>query len=203
MSTKKIFLDFDDTLFFTKPAIFQYVEDTYGVTINQTKWHCGNSLPEIINAYAGEELVEVDSFWRNYARDFLMSVEKHQTVQPLPDMVEVINELSEIYELYIVTARQKVGIKVIDHLVTKHIDGCIKHIHCVWDTDGSTYKPTYKHEYVGQHLGEKIAFIDDHPQEVEKMSPVAPSFLFDPNGLHPDHLGEKFVSWKEIGNRFL
>ncbi len=200
----KYFFDFDDSLFYTKKAIFQYVNTTYGLSLDINKWHCGHSMVEVINNHAQKPLVSHDTFWEDYAKNFLTSYEWHEQVDPMPGMVEVIRELSRNNNLYIVTARQSASMPTIKFLVDRHIKGCIDGIHCVNKKEKGIYMPVQKTEYVARHVGNKIAFIDDNPREIYAMQSIIPSYLFDPNHLHSDITDvEKVFSWDEIGKKFL
>ncbi len=200
----KYFFDFDDSLFYTKKAIFDYVNTTYGLTLDINKWHCGNSMVEVINNHAQKTLVAHDTFWEDYAKNFLTSFEWHEEVTPMPGMVEVIRELSRNNKLYIVTARQTASMPTIKFLVDKHIKDCITGIHCVNGKKNGVYTPVHKTAYVARHGGNKVAFIDDNPREIYAMQKIVPSYLFDPHQLHNDITDmEKFFSWNEIGKKFL
>jgi hypothetical protein len=202
---KKIFItDFDDTLFFTRPSVFEYISKEYGVKLDDNKYYSGNLMFNIVSKFLQGEYLDYEKFWKAYARDFLCSIEYHKKVEPFPDMVHVLTELSKKYEIHISTARQEVSKPTVEYLINKYIPNIISNIHHVWKIENNVYKPYYKHEYIQDLHGEKVGFIDDNPGEIKSCMDIIPSFLFDPNGLHIDEKSYKRISsWMEIQETFL
>ena len=201
---KKFFLDFDQSLFFTKKSEFDFIKEEYGIELDINAEYGEYSILDTINRVARKEVESFNVFWKNHAEKYLTSISKHHNTLPMPGMVDVVKELALDNDIFVVTARQEIGKPVIKHLINEFIGDSIKDIHCVWRKNGKGFVPTYKKDYILSHDGNKIAFIDDSPKEVLEVSNIIPSYLFDPSELHTNLNNiERLSSWKEIGEKFL
>lgn len=202
----KLFFDLDQTMFDTNPSAEDYIMEKYGLNVDLNQHYKNLSTLDIINSQLdSNDKLDFNLFWRDYGDNFLNSIERHENVSPFIGMVDVIKELSKKNSLYIVTARQDIdNSKVIYYLLNKYIKNCITDIHCVWRLNKNKYIPFHKDEYIRTHSGNKIAFFDDHPKEVNSMQKIIPSYLFDPNKIHTKTNGiQKIFSWDQIGKKFL
>lgn len=118
--------------------------------------------------------------------------------------------MSEIYNLYIVTSRQKCGKTYIENIL-KHneILHCFKEIHCVWDWQDGRFVSEPKKVFVEKKIieGTAIGFIDDSIEEVRwfiNTKNMASPALFDPQKTYPkEGIGfEIFNNWKQIEKIF-
>lgn len=118
----------------------------------------------------------------------------------------VIPMLAEKYKLWTVTARQKSGLHVIEHLIEKHIPKCISGIHCVWEHKGKgAYHEISKREFIKNFPGNKLGFIDDSPSEILKVQDILPSYLFDPQGVNDgiSAIHYRLRGWADVARYFL
>jgi len=196
----KIFFDFDDTLFVTKHLITRYIHEQYDVVLPPDEYHCGNSLYEIVVSLRTDIKIDRETFWRSYAHDFLASTEWHKNIEPYPDMIETMQQLAKKYEIIIVTARQEISRPVVKQILDIYLPNTISHVHYVWKIINGIYVPYLKADFISDLSGEKVAFFDDNPGEIDACSSVIKTILFDPYYLHKGAITYTNVhSWKEIG----
>lgn len=203
-----LFFDLDETMFLTLEHMVNYINGRHG--INSTIYdHIGNndSLDEVIRKHDPNFNLSWGETYADVGINFHTSIEHHEDVLPMKDMPKVVKELSKKYRLVIVTARQKVGLDVINYLTHKHIPGCITYTHCVWEHigNGKFNKIMSKREFVKNISGEKAGFIDDSVHEIMKMKDILPCFLYDPTDHHKSvlHIPNRVTSWEQIRNTFL
>lgn len=202
MGRPRIFLDFDETLFNTKGAVFSYFKEKYGVKLDSNQWYCGNQFYETINQQI-ENKISADTFWRDFADEFLASVERHKQVEAMPQMIPVVKELAEKYDLYVVTARQEEGKKSMFYLFERDIKGCINFAHFAWARSRKEKEYFSKKDFIQSRWGENVCYMDDNPNEIEEVDPFLPSFLFDPKGFHKETPFKRIESWEEFANKIL
>jgi len=207
MKEGNIFLDFDNTKFNTNPMFRDYFNERYRIQ-SELKDYANNPDHQLVlRKYlpAGACPTEIE-YYQDIRDNLFSSIERHDTVHPVEGMAETILLLAERYKIWIVTAREKSSMPVIEHLINKHIPGSISGIHCVWDHKGNgIHHKTSKIEFVWNIEGKKIAFLDDSVKEVLEMQTLIPSYLFDPAGIN-DHIKDiqhRVRSMKEFGKLFL
>ena len=206
MKKSNVFLDFDDLIVKTKPAVISYVYDRYGVKITDSEYYNENgSLHDVIKRYNPHLSVTFNELYLDYGKNFLASLEWNRNIPLMEDVQEIIPMLSRKYNLFIVTARQKIGLEVIDKLTVEFFGKCFKEIHCVWEwVDDVGFCESSKKSFISKVQGEKVVFIDDSKKEIKKMENILPTYLFDPEGLCKPENGINIVrSWKEIGTILL
>ncbi len=207
MKKDNLLLDFDGLKFDTLLQHVSYVNKHYGVESVPSDYLNNPPIHEVINKYyPSDKHVDGEFVWKDLADNFLTSIEWHKDVQPLPDMPEVIKELSKKYRLITVTARHTGGVDVIQHLLNQHAPDCVSQIHCVHEPQGNgSFKKVTKREFIESLRGNHVAFFDDAPKEIERVHDLVPSYLFDPAGLHDHRVDIKLRvrSWREIGNLLL
>lgn len=208
MKKPVIFLDFDGLQFNTLIANIVYINDKYNIRTLPTDYMKGLSLESIIKNHVSLEkksLITYENVYEDLGENFLNSIEWHEMIPPLENMVEVVNDLSKKYDLWTVTARQMSSIKTVKHLSDKHIPGCIRGFHFVWKHLGNgSFSSITKKDFIQSFDGERVAFIDDSIHEIKALDNVVPSYFFDKhesNEHHPNHY--KFKDWEEIGKKFL
>ena len=206
MEKPNIFLDLDDLIIKTKAVALSYINKKYGVQITYDEYVNNNDeLHKIIQRHNSNFNLTFDEVYLDYGKNFLASMEWHEDVELMEDVQEVISLLSQKYTLWVVTARQKVGLNVINHLLNRHFQGCFKGIHCVYEwIEGIGYHGISKKDFISNVSGEKLAFIDDSPKEILRMKNIIPTYLFDQDRLYNSMEGVNRVqSWRDIGRIFL
>ena len=201
-----MFFDFDGMKFDTMPAQVEYINHRYN--INTTAYdHVGhnNNLDLIVKKHRPDITMTRNEIYHDFGINFISSIEWHKNVQPMKDMPRVVKELSKKLNLFIATGRQKRGLHVIQHLLTKHVPGCISLVHCVWEPNESgSFDGVSKRDFISKIPGENIAFFDDSMHEIEDTKDIIPSYLFDPWEVHLNTEGILRVeSWQKIGDLFL
>ncbi len=198
-----IFLDFDNSKFDTNTLFMNYINERYTISSQPEDYTSNTSYERIVKKYLPKELCPSDDdFWEDFGKNVLASIEKHEHIAPMEDMVETVIRLAEKYTLWVVTARPTKGLAVIEHMLNKHVPNCIHGIHCVWsEKEGGGYIDVPKRAFVQSIVGEKIAFFDDSIEEIEKMHDLLPCYLYDPQGIH--NAENSIRSWKEFGALFL
>lgn len=203
-----LFLDLDETMFSTLNHMVNYINDRHGIN-STVDDHIGNndSLDEVIRRHKPDFNLSWGETYADVGINFHASIEKHDSVLPMQNMPRVVKELSKKYRLVIVTARQKIGLPVINHLIDKHIPGCIAHTHCVWEYvgNGKFNEIMSKRAFIKNISGKKAGFVDDSVHEVMKLEDILPCFLYDPTNQHKTvpHIPNRLHSWEQIGNTFL
>lgn len=208
MEKQVLFFDFDGFMFDTNPAVLDYIEHRYGVSLPRDVFHCGNSLDQVVSNKLPEgESVSREEFYDDYGVNFLPSLEWHSNVLPIENMAPVVKELRRKYTIYIVTARQSQGSEVLSALLEEHVPDCIAGIHCVWNkTAPMQFEERSKRSFIESNSsGQKKAYFDDHPDEIRGVRDILPSYLFDPIGHHNDEkdIEQRVRSWSEIGELLL
>ncbi|MFA6158221.1 MAG: hypothetical protein WCV82_04040 [Candidatus Paceibacterota bacterium] len=206
MTKPILFFDFDDTKIDTIPAIVSYINGHYGIPSVYADYVNGPSLELIINKYLPRERhVSPEEAYLNHGKNFQCSIDIHEGIPAMDGMIEVVPLLAQQYEIWTVTAREKVCQPVIKHVLDKHVPGCIAGIHCVWEYRDGAYHGIQKRDFISSFKGEKVAFFDDSPKEILAVQDVIPSYLFDPRHLH-DHMRDiqlRVRSWREISEILL
>lgn len=202
-----LFFDFDNTKFHTTPALMSYINRRWNINSIESDYIDKNDDIElIIRKYRNNIKISREEVYEDLGNNFNNSIVEHERVEPLKDMCGIVTLLSEKYNMWTVTARQKEGMLVIMHILNKYIPKCISGVHCVWEHMGNgEFKETSKRSFIESMPGQNIAFVDDSPKEILKMQSLIPSYLFDPNRIHEDLIGidNRIYSWKEIGEKFL
>jgi 5'(3')-deoxyribonucleotidase len=127
-----------------------------------------------------------------------------------PGAKEAILHLTEIYNLYVVTSRQKCEKTHIENILRHNeILHCFNEIHCVWDWQDGHFVSEPKKVFVEKKRSEEtiIGFIDDSIDEVRwiiSTKNIASPALFDPKRTYPkEAIGfEIFHDWKTIEKIF-
>ncbi|MEI6022364.1 MAG: hypothetical protein WCQ32_00795 [bacterium] len=206
MKKQNLFFDLDGMKFDTLPVFVSYINNRYGIQ-TKTSDHIGNNdrLDAVIKKHAPHITLSWEEIYKDVGENFHSSIVWHKDVEPMEDMCEVISLLSNKYNLYTVTARQKVGVHVVQYLLDTHIPGCIDDIHCVWDyIEGKGFFEISKKDFIKNTQGDNIGFFDDSLNEVMKVKNTIPSYLFDPMDLYADVQGvTRIRSWQQIGHLYL
>lgn len=202
-----LFFDFDGLKFNTTPALVRYMNQRWNMNSVESDYvNRVHDIESVINKYRKDLNVTYSEAYEDMGKNYNSSLLWQQDVQPIENMCEIMKLLSKKYTLLTVTARQKAGIHVIQYLLDKYIPGCVTDIHCVYESIGNgKFNEVLKKDFIKSLTGEKVAFIDDSPKEIEDMQSTIPSYLFDPKRLH-DNLTEiknRVHSWNEIGEKFL
>jgi phosphoglycolate phosphatase-like HAD superfamily hydrolase len=201
-----LFFDFDDTLFDTRGLTIEFIRAYYKVDIQHDGYFCGSNLHEAVNKHLPEEdHVEKDDFYLHWSENFGQSRAWYERSEPLELVKEIIPQLKERYDLWIVTARQKSTKIAVDHLVDKYFPHSFSGMHFVWDHTRVLNPGKPKRDFIADFEGESVAFIDDSPTEIEKTQDLIPSYLLDRHGFHEDktHIERRVRNWSEIANIFL
>jgi hypothetical protein len=201
-----LFFDFDGLQFDTTPAIVAYMNKRYGMNSTAADYLNNPPLYTIVNSYCGEGTVTEDDANLDLAENFLCCHETHKTVKPVPGFTVVLPRLAKRYEVWTVTARQTVGLSVIQGLLDAHVPDCVSGVHCVWEHVGNkVLKERSKRDFIASFDGPKLAFVDDSVREIVKVQDILPSFLFDPHGFNDGVVGirNRIRSWHKIGELFL
>lgn len=204
MKKQYYFFDLDDTLFDTKDKVIAYLNTTYKLSLDPSKYYCGNGLFEIVTEANKDIHITRKVFWDRYREEFLMSHQWHKQVAPMEHMVEVVQTLAKYHHCHIVTARQSPGISVVKALIDTYIPECISAIHFVNQYHTGSFTKVLKSEYIAEYRDQTCLFIDDNIGEFNGVKDIVPSYLFDPQDHHPEIPSSmKFSSWAEIGKQFL
>lgn len=205
--TPVLFFDFDGFKFDTFQIHIEYINQKYHIETVESDYIGNPHLDLVINKYLPKNKhVSYGFVYEDIGKNLLGSVDWHNKVKPMKDMVTVVKNLSKKYDIITVTARQKSSLNVIEYLINKYIPECISDIHCVWEHLGSgKFKEYSKKEFILNHQGEKVGFFDDSPKEILPLCDHLPSYLFDPKGLHDENkqIKNRVRSWKEIENLLL
>jgi len=204
MKKPNLFFDFDDTIFRSWPLVVSYLNGKYNLNLKEGDFNGVTSFEDVITKHREALNLTYDEFYLDYAINFLSSMAWHEKIELMEGAKEIIPLLAKKYNLYIVTARQKISMDVINHLISKNFPDCFKEIHCIWEyVEGIGYVQVSKKDFILGVSGEKIAFIDDSPKEVFKMEGVIPTYIFDPYGTKGEIGFPSFKNWYEIGDKFL
>lgn len=206
MRKPAVFFDFDDLKIDTVPAMIAHVNEHYGIASVRSDYLNGIYLEEVINRHLPKERhVSREEAYLSLAEKFLCSIDLHEAIPLIDGVIEVLPQIAQRYEVWTVTARQKVSMHVVKHVLDRHVPGCVTGIHCVWDRRDGAYHAITKREFISGFEGEKVAFFDDTPREVLEVQDVVPSYLFDPHGLYDgmQEIRARVRSWREIGQILL
>jgi len=203
-----IFLDFDDVMFNTSIQHIKFNNLYFGINSKPEDYE-NSEVIDVIKKYRPDFAQSYYEMWFNIMNNFHMSYEWQGKIQPLPRMTEVVRALSQKYNLLVPTGRPQNSREVINWLLEKHVPGCISQVHCVYAFSGGEIFVQPKTDFVKSIVGEKIAFIDDSKNEINKMQakldnkPV--SYLFDSQESYAttNQVFKCLRSWEEIGQRFL
>ena len=118
-----------------------------------------------------------------------------------------IPQLALRYDLWVVTARQDGCRHVVENLCKKFFSRSIVGMHFVWKRVAPMQfsENASKKQFIASTRGEKIAFLDDNPNEVRNIEGLVPSYLLDPHQFHKkEHSIEHCVkSWAEFAELML
>jgi len=204
MKKSNLFFDLDDTILNTKPIVIEYINKKYNVNITEDDYNYHDNFPEVIKKYDPNFGMSFEDFYLDYGKNFITSIDSNKNIQLIEGAGNILPLLSEKYNLFIVTTRQKSGIDVIKYLLKKHLaKNYFKQIHCVWKKVGRTFVARPKKDFILDTYGKNIAFIDDSIKEVKKMSEFLPTFLFDQKGINKVNGVQSLKNWEEISERFL
>jgi hypothetical protein len=109
------------------------------------------------------------------------------------------------YNLWLVTARDARTKPVVEHMLDKHFPNCFNGSHFVWTHTLDGFIGKQKRDFILDFPGDKVAFIDDSPSEIERTQDIIPSYLLDSHGLHEDktHIEKRVLCWREIATELL
>lgn len=198
-----LILDFDETMFQTKKLEIKYIEKIYNLKIDHYKYQKYGKIIAI-NVKKQNIITNYSSFWRNHLEMYQTDIFFHKLIEPFPDMIKTVQDLSKKYKIVIATGRINISKFVIQDILDKFIPNCISDIHCVWRTENGKHIKSSKKEYVKQLEGKKIAFLDDNIDELIEMDNLIPCYLFRPYLNSVPHKNIQIISsWKEISGKFL
>jgi hypothetical protein len=206
MEKPHLFFDFDGVKFDTVPHEVKYLNARYGIDIKVSEFRGKSEIVDkIINSYLPKtDQLDRLEIWKDLGQNYSASIKWHQDVLPMNGMLKVIKSLREKYTIWTVTSRQSDGKYVIQYLLDKYVPGCINGIHCVYTFNDNNLSAVFKKDFIRSIKGEKIAFFDDSPSEIEAVKDLIPSYLFDPFYLYDDIDGADHLhSWEQIGKIFL
>ena len=175
-----LFLDFDDTLVVTRHLVIQFLNSFYRIQIPSDMYLCGNSLEEVVNTYLpNNKQVTRHQLYDDYAINFLASKKIHDDAYPMEGTEIFIPQLALRYDLWVVTARQDGCRHVVENLCKKFFSRSIVGMHFVWKRVAPMQfsENASKKQFIASTRGEKIAFLDDNPNEVNDMYIFSNYFL--------------------------
>ncbi|MFA6920085.1 MAG: HAD hydrolase-like protein [Candidatus Paceibacterota bacterium] len=204
MKKSNLFFDLDDTILNTKPVVIEFINKKYNVNITESDYRYNDNFPEVIKKYDPKFKMSFEDFYIDYGKNFIASIDSNKNIQLISGAKVVIPFLYEKYNLFIVTAREKSGMNVINYLLKKYLSkNYFKQIHCVWRRAGDTFVAESKKDFILSIHGKKVAFIDDSVKEVQKMSDFLPTFLFDQKDENKIDGIKTLKNWSEIAEMFL
>lgn len=197
MNTKKrVGLDFDDVLFSCAKAVLPFHNSRYGT--NHTKDHVVSyNLHDLWKCSKEESYKRIVDFYDS---------EEHASMEPIVGAIESIHQLSEKYELFIITARppevEEVTKKLLKHFQNDKFESwkeIFKKIHFVGTVTGNnillTKADICKHENID-------IFVEDNLNNALSIASVGiPSLLLDQPWNKDDDLPDmvkRVYSWEEI-----
>jgi len=199
---KDIIIDFDGVLFPTGEATLNWLEQYYGITIPRGAYMCGSSLHHLVSKHLPENSKPVDEYelYRLIGKEFLASMKHHEDIQPMEEAFVSVEALSKKYTLHVATARLTLGKDVVRKMLDKFFPGMISSIHHVWHiSDNDEFLSAPKRDFI-QKLSDPVLFIDDSPREIEDVSKVVRTALFDPQNHHANTTNTTYrvKSWGEV-----
>lgn len=207
MKAFSLFLDFDDTIVETRSLIAQYFNKRYGVAITAEDIKNNNGFDLALKNKGVS--IEDNNVYLDFGKNFFSSFSL-ENFNLYPGAKDAILNLSEIYNLYIVTSRQKSEETDIREILKHHgLHYCFKDIHCVWDFKENHFVSEPKKSFIQKKRETEIgiSFIDDSIDEVlevMKTRCITSPALFDPlKGYPKEGVGfEIFNNWKQIEKIF-
>lgn len=198
-----LFFDVDNTMFDSNHLMLEALNELFGIKAVISDFYNNPTLSVILERYKPELCLEFshDEISKRFSEYFLDSHEKHEAIEPFPDMPEVITKLSKRYNIWVNTARPHSSLPVLRSLFQKYTPGCVTGIHCVWHyLNGKYHKKLSKREFIIKGVrGTNRAFFDDCPDHIRDIQDIIPSYLFDPTGIYDAEPGihNRVRSWKE------
>lgn len=206
MSKPVVFFDFDDTKIDTIPAMMVCINRHFGIGCTRDDFVGNPSLELVLNKYLPKERhLTRDQAYQWLTADFLCSAPIHEGIPLIEDVLEILPRIARKYEIWTVTAREKVCAHIVRNVLDRYLPGCVAGIHCVWEREDGIYRGVSKREFISNFNAQKEAFFDDSPGEVLSVGDVIPSYLFDPYGHH-DYIADidlRVRSWREIATVLL
>lgn len=209
MKRFSLFLDFDDTLVETRHLVAQYLGKRYGIQLQAEEISDNNGFDQALKKYGVN--IGYNEVYLDFGKNFFPSFDL-QEFKLYPGAKEAILHLSEIYNLYIVTSRQRCEKTHIKNILRHNeILHCFKEdeIHCVWDWQDDHFVSEPKRNFVEKKRPEETVtgFIDDSIDEIRcfiNTKNVASTVLFDPKRTYnKEAIGfEVFHDWKTIEKIF-
>lgn len=201
-----MFFDFDDTKIDTIPAMMVCINRHFGIECIRGDFVGNPSLELVLNKHLPKERhLTREQAYQWLTSDFLCSASIHDDIPFIEDVIVTLPRIARKYEIWTVTAREKVSAHIVRSMLDRYLPGCVAGIHCVWDRQGDTYNRVSKREFISSFNAQKEAFFDDSPGEVLDVGEVIPSYLFDPHGHH-DYIADidlRVRSWREIATVLL
>ncbi len=162
----KIGLDFDDVLFDFNAGLMRFHNDTYGTSYtleDVTQW----DFKELWQCHPDEALRRMQEF---------VTSPYHNITLPITGAVEAVNTLQAIYELPIITARDKKLDTQTRLAILTHFPNCLKEIHYLHDHDVNVLGTKGE---ICKKIGVSI-MVEDSLGNAETLSSAGiPTLLFD------------------------
>lgn len=202
------FVDFDDTLVETRHLVAQYFSKKYGVIILPEDILDNNGFDSALRIKGVKE--SSDQIYLDFGKNFFNNF-KVEDFCLYDGVKEAIISLSSIYNIYIVTSRQKSERVYIENILRHNgVLQYVSEVHCVWDWDDqnkhfiSDSKASFIERKREKEIG--IAFVDDSIKEVLDVTKcIASPVLFDPKHKYTKEnrgLLSVFSTWKQIEEIF-
>ncbi len=147
--TKKrcIAFDLDDVIFGTAYPILQYYSRKFGITVKPENFYC--SEPSVWGASSGEVVSD-------RIQGFLETTE-HQELTPTPEAIRALHQISQRFDLYVVTGRSECYAQITERAIQKHLPGIFKSV-VFTNYNKTTAQPKAQ---VCQEIGADT-LVDDH-----------------------------------------
>jgi len=202
MKRYNLFLDFDDTISPTKNLITCYFNNKYNLNCREEDFQDNDNFEKAIVEKGYD--ISSDELYLDFGENFFPCFINSDQIRLFDGAKEAIKEFSNIYNLYIVTSRQKKEEKYIRQIIEKNdLSKCISGIHCVWDFRNGSFQEEPKLQFMQTRSGTNVGFIDDSIKEIHKASPLINSVLFDPKKKHSASRSYETVSsWADLRRIF-
>lgn len=208
---ENFFFDFDETLFKTNHLSVRYINARYGACIPEDTVFDGNRFEDALNEHLPPNMqVTRDDFYRDFNDNFLVSQEWHDAAEPTEGSREFVKDLSKLGKCWIVTARCCDCRHIVKSLCDRYFSGLIHGMHFVWNRVSADVfeQNETKLSFISRMITPRSFFVDDNPNEIERVKKSLPAYLFDPRGVHVNKgdfkrikkFSEIKVHWPPIGH---
>ena len=196
--------DWDSVLFWTDPGFNAYLLHHYGITIPDDVPLCGYSIQSLLlDRLPAETRPTIEAFYQHVGDVYHATMLWHESAIPVEDSVEVVQELSHKYDLYVATARMTTSAQIVEGLTGIHFPNIFSGYHYVHRIIDGKIVGTPKRTFA-ERLQSCVGFVDDNLREIREMGDLVPSYLFDPKGFHRDVTDcTRVTSWRELADRLL